>query len=743
MVRPLWGLATGVAIGSAGAFFSPVTGSTGWYWGVGVAGVCLALLGARARHAAVWWVAAGVLLGLARGLPARAAALVVDRLSQEDAAAIRVTAVVTDGWRPTRWGLRTNVRVESASRAGDHVPLTGRHQLEVRGDVTDDLLPTPGTRLTTLAAPRGPPHRVRLVASSALLLDVDGPPSGLHAARDRLAQKVVTAAGSDVRHIRAAELACALVVGRRDLLPEGRLDGWRRSGLAHMLAVSGLHVGLVGGVVWLVALAAGARVRTARLAVLMALPAYAVLAGAPPSALRAALMGMVYLTARLAGRALRPMAAVLLAATGLLLAQPSLVVDAGFQLTVLITAALVRWVPTITARLPGPQWITGAVAVPVVAQLAALPLVILHFRTLVPGAVGANLLAPVLLAPLLVFAGAAALAASTWAPMAVPALEVVSLLECLLWRVGVIGRSAARVTAQPEGWWIALICIAGWLALQPTRRSRMGAVTWLTAAALAVVLPVTITGRRDPEVTLLEVPEGLAALVADGRDTILVDGGRGRDAAARHLVDLGVRHLDLVVATHTDVDHVEGLVRVVEVADCAVLAIPAWARSDPALAPLVRRAVRRGVSVRSVTRGSVLRAGRTAVEVLWPPARQPAHPENERSLVMRVSVRGDGRVLVPADIGSATERRLASISSLGADVLVAPHHGSRGSTSDRLLEATSPTVVLIPAGPYTTHGHPHDETLGRLARRGVDIRWPGRDGRCGARSTADGWVAFP
>ena len=741
--RPLWGLATGVAAGCAGSFISPLTAPTAWCWALGLLGAGLIVHGVRGRRTTAWWTAAGLLLALSRGLPARAAALELERLSAEEGSAVRVTLVVVEGWRPTRWGLRTAVRIEAAVRAGRPVALRGRHTLEVRGVTTDDHLPSPGSRLTTLAAPRGPPHRLRLVASSPVLLRVDGPPSGLHAARDRLARSVIAAAGTDVRRLRAAELACALVVGRRDLLPEGRLEGWRRSGLAHMLAVSGLHVGLVGGTVWLAALAVGARLRTARVAVLLALPAYALLAGAPPSALRAALMGMVYLAARLAGRALQPMAAILLAATVLVLAHPQLVVDAGFQLTVLITAALVRWVPALAARMPGPRWLAAALAVPVVAQLAALPLVVLHFRRMVPGAIVANLLAPAMLAPLLAAAGLAVAGASIWAPLAGPALELTAALDALLWGIGGVGRAAFRVTAEPGIWWVAVLCLVGWLALQPAGRGRIGAAAWVAAGILATFLPLRAGATTPPRVVLLEVPEGLAALVTGGRAAVLVDGGRGADACVRDLADLGVRRLDIVVATHTDSDHVEGLLEVVGAIDCGVVAIPAWARADPELAPLLRRAGRHGIPVRAVARGSALTAHRAGVEIVWPTARQPPQPENERSLVVRIRLNGNRRVLVPADIGAATERRLASISPLDANVLVAPHHGSRGSTSDRLLDAVSPTVVLIPAGPYTTHGHPHVETLDRLAVRGLTVRWPGRDGRCGAQATPEGWVAFP
>ena len=272
----------------------------------------------------------------------------------------------------------------------------------------------PGSVVEVLARIRGNHRSPLLVVASNRLVQATGDRRLLPTIRNRLVRDLLQAAGTDAKRIRAAEMAAALALGRRDLVPREGRDRWRRSGLAHLLAVSGLHVGLVGGAVWILLALTGVSPRTTRIAVLAAVPAYAVLAGAAPSAMRAALMAVIYLCARLLGRAILPMAAVLLAVTILLIAQPSLVANVGFQLTVVITAALVRWVPVLTTTLFGPRWVTGAVAVPVVAQTAAAPLVAWHFRTLIPGAIIANLLALPLLAPIILGSVAATVIAPLW-----------------------------------------------------------------------------------------------------------------------------------------------------------------------------------------------------------------------------------------------------------------------------------------------------------------------------------------
>jgi competence protein ComEC len=138
----------------------------------------------------------------------------------------------------------------------------------------------------------------------------------------------------------------------------------------------------------------------------------------------------------------------------------------------------------------------------------------------------------------------------------------------------------------------------------------------------------------------------------------------------------------------------------------------------------------------------VVRVGGTEVRVLWPPARLDANADNDRSLVVQVATER-GAVLVGADIDRAVERRLARSSHLRSTVLVVPHHGSRDSCSDALLDAVRPEIVLVPAGPLNRHHHPSPETLERIERRGLPVRFPARDGRCGACLLDGRWAAFP
>jgi len=745
-LRPLVAFSFGVAAACALAALAPAPGPLPLRFALLPLGLVCGLCGlaSRGRTRTALLLAAGFGLGAHRGLGERAEELDLARwLPPAADVTARVEAEIQGGWEPTRWGQRARVAPRVARHRDDAVPLPATLPLEVRGDVTGAELPPPGAAVEVFAGLRGTPRRPLLVAPSARVLRVVTPPRGLHRLRQRLVEDLLAAAGTEARTIRASELAAALALGRRDLVPRDQREGWRRSGLAHMLAVSGLHVGLVGGVAWLALMAAGAGPRAARATLVFVLPAYALLAGGAPSALRAALMGMTYLAARMLGRAVVPLAAILLAATAMLLASPRLVSDPGFQLTVVVTAALVRWVPPVAARLPGPRPVAAAVAVPVVAQLAAAPLVAIHFRSLIPGAALANLAVPVLLTPALVAAVLATALAPVAPALARPLLDLLGLLAGCLWSTAAFARQVELVLPPLPVVTALAFVAAGAVAVLPWRAARFGAAAWLMLLLAGATWCLARPQPETPGATLLPVRDGLSLLAVDRRSSVLVDGGRSPREALELLAERGVRRLDAVVASHGEEDHVGGLAAVLRHLRVGRLVIPAQASADPAMADLLRCARERGVAVTPVARGSAVAVGGARLEVLWPPARGAPRDRNDGSLVARLLLR-DGSILVTSDVGGAVERRLTRSTFLRCDVLVLPHHGSRGSNTLPFLVATRAEVALIPAGSAVAHRHPHPEVLDRVRRLGTPSRIPARDGWCGARPDPSGrWRPWP
>ena len=743
-LAPLWWFSGGVTASVATCLLLPLRVPTGVTILLVIAAAALfacMLLGKR-KHRAAIMALVGLSLGMARGGTESVQLGDLEaRLEGTEEISLRARVHVLHGWVSARWGRQTTVRVVTAHHSGTAVDLPSRCRLEVR-NAGPEALPDPGSTFDVLARLRGTPGRPLLVVSSPRLLSDVHPPAGPAAWRETLARSLLEAAKVDPQRLRAGELAAALALGRRDLIPADRVRGWRRSGLAHALAVSGLHVGVFSAAVWLMTVAAGLRPRTGRLVLCGAVPLYALMAGASPSAMRATTMILAYLLARLLGRAIFPLAALMLAANLLLLAEPGLALEPGFQLTVGVTAALIRWAPPCAARLPLPRWMAVTVAVPLIAYAASLPIVAAHFRAVSPLAWVANLAVPAALTPAIPLSIVCTAAAPICAGVASAGLALLDLLSGFLWWVGTPGR-LWTLTSAPAGATVMLLCMTtGWLAIRLDRISRLAFGLWTILGIWLLFGPAGPSLTRTEGVTLLSVSDGLAALVRSADRTLMMDGGRRHTQAEEMLAAYHVGPIDVLLASHGDEDHIGGLQTILERRSVNRLLVPDWLLRSHEVVPLLRAARRCGTRITPVARGSYLRSGTTGVLTCWPPAGSHNGPSNERSLVALVTWHG-GRTLLTADIGHAVERKIAATTFLRADVLLVPHHGSRGSCSEELLRGVDPEVALIPAGPENRHNHPHPSVLDRLDRLSIPYRSPRFDGTCGARPSGSQWFPWP
>ncbi len=726
----------------------------GFFWSRGVTPATLAVLSglgvlalaaalARSSHVVIW-VAIGLSLAFASAAGAwRHEALV--REAAPDASVLRTRFRVLQGWEAGRWGRATQIRIASAHRGTTAVRLRGRARLEVRGRGQAHQLPDPGSLVEALASVHWSPAAASqpfLVVSSPALMSELAQPAGLSALRDRVARDLLRAADTSAPRIRAAELAAALALGRRDLLPRAVRDRWRQSGLAHVLAVSGLHVGVLAGLIWLVGAAAGLRPHHRRLTVFVVVPAYVLIAGAAPSAIRAGIMIELYLVARLLGRHVLPLGAVALAAVTMVLLRPTVIFEPGFQLTVVITAAILRWAEPVAGLIPAPRTVALGLAVPLVAQAAALPLVAWHFRDIAPAAALTNVLAVAALPVLISLSLAAAAAAALWPAASAVLLSLLSPVAHVVLALGAPARAHHLTvpSASPAVVAVFLVVLLG--ALLPGRSGRRAVALLSLLLAGFLVWNAVAHPALQSRVSLLPVTGGASVLVQNHGRTALLDGGRSRLEADRLLSDIRIGRLDMVVATHTDEDHIGGLVRVLRRHPTGILAFPRWMLSAPETVPLLRAARRSGAAVVPLLQGSGLTFGELEVRGIWPPLHPRGLSENDRSLVL-LALLGGHSALIPADTTSAVEARYTTPPPV-AGLLVVPHHGSRSSCSELLLDRVRPHVALIPAGPGNRYHHPHMETLLRLRRARIPFLVARTSPWCGAELRPDGgWRLLP
>lgn len=617
--------------------------------------------------------------------------------------------------------------------------------LRVKGYLTRSL----GFANRIAAAPG--PWRLRV--KSRVLMELEAPPGAvarLSGAIRRRVEEAYGSAGPESGGDRQGKaLARALVLGDASDLPLEWKRGLRVTGVYHLMSVSGVHVALVAGAVWLLA---GWLPRRPRLLLSLAsIFLYLLLVGPLPALVRAAVMGALGVTALLAERPPAAANALGWAALLLLMDQPGLVLSPAFQLTMAATAGLLLLAPLLAERwrrLPVPAWLTKSIAASVGAQLATLPWALPRFYLLSPLAPWLNLLAVpwtglVLIVSLLWTA--AALVAPSWAGGLLPVLDF--LAKPFSWpsRTPPEVWLPLPVALSPWAAWLLAAAVTALLLLPNDRRGRRALLVLAAGAAgLGVCAAVDWPrpSRELPELAMIDVGQGDSILLRDGDRAILVDGGGwdGGDLGGRVLLPAllgeGVRHIDALVLTHPDLDHCGGLVDVSAYLPVdEVWMAPGW---DPESCA-GRLMSLPGTRTRFLAKGSRVSAGRWRLKVLHPEADDPSHETNERSLVLLAEVHGR-RVLLTGDIESWAEHRLADCCArdLRVDVLKVAHHGSRTSSTETFLEAAKPRLALISVGLRNLYHHPAPEVVERLQAHGARVLRTDRSGEVVVRFEEDG-----
>ena len=572
-------------------------------------------------------------------------------------------------------------------------------------------------------------------------------------------------------------LGQALLLGKRESMPPDLADRFRGTGAAHLLAISGLHVGILlavtaGTAAWLLGRGRPTYLVVAAAVIWM----YALTAGAPASAIRAAVMGTVYLAALAAGRPSSTLPALALAAAVMTAFSPNLVRQVSFQLSFAAMAGISLAMALSGGNFgpsasPSSGWqrrlIGGAVslaAVSAAATLATWPLVALYFDEVALMGVPVSLLVIPAMAPAVIATGVAGAAGLAWEPLG----------QLLGWiAVAPTAYLLAIVSTFPS-WtvqadWVDGPLLVGWygglglalLAAQPhrTRRFRQAlgnGVTrlksgyegghsdetsrpttesrqWripspyvsLTVAATLAIAAAILWSRAcgGPDgllhVHFLDVGQGDSILVVtpSGRRA-LIDGGPDGYIATQKLSETlpgGARSLDLVVMTHLDSDHSHGLLEVLDrYAVGPVLSGPSAGRTEMT-AEWEQRLQRHGLTAVDVTAAYAIDLGDGVVaRVLNPEAGQYSGDLNNDSVVLRMTY-GETSFLLTADIEMEAEERLIQDEApLASTVLKVGHHGSKTSTSAEFLEAVSPSIAVISAGADNPYGHPAREVLERL-----------------------------
>jgi competence protein ComEC len=685
----------------------------------GLAATVLVLVLGQAAHALAPLLAAIAMLGALRATPAPLPPDHVGRLPLPATARVEARLAADPiAWAPARARLALDVeRV-------DGVPRTGRISLGLYGPppplaegqriVVDARLERPvGFRDPGVfdAAARLAREGIHVTGSASATRVVPlEPPAPPWPARVR---RFALAAFAERLPPASAGLLGGLVLGNRTALPADVQDAFRRAGVFHVLAVSGFNVALLAGAVWTLARAAGGGRRAAATGAIVAVLGFAAVVGPEPSVIRATIMAVLVLAAVLLDREASVTNSLALAALAILAARPGDLFDPGFQLSFAATAGIVA--------APTPRGtVAAALAVSLAAQLAVLPVALVHFNQLSTVGIVANLAAVPLAGAATVLGLLAVVAAAVGDLAAAAVFGAVWPLLLVLRAVAALAAAvpgavihlpapgAGAVVAYAAGLGAALAAWRWRARRAPCRTLAAGAMLALLTAAALAALPILTRGDGRLRVTVLDVGQGDAIVVEtpDGR-AVVVDAGAGgpwrldagERAVAPFLWNRGVLALHATLTTHADIDHAGGMATLRRL----FAVTESW---DDAARP------------RSV--------GGALLTPIAPDV--PGGRRNDRATMLRVEL-GLASVLLASDVEAAGERALLEARiPLGATVLKVGHHGAATSSTAPFLAAVRPTVAIVSVGTRNPYGHPDAGALARLAAVGARVYRTDRDG---------------
>ena len=527
----------------------------------------------------------------------------------------------------------------------------------------------------------------------------------------------------------------AILTGDRSNMSRSEYDDLRTSGIAHIVAISGMHVSFLAGLIMMLS-GKGKRAAFITLPVLFV---FVLMTGASSSVIRAALMQSFVLIAPLFKRESDSITSVFAALFLILLFNPTAIAGIGLQLSFLAVLGILTVTPRFYAYLSKlwqaedklhlwtKHFVLSSFATSIGATAFTVPALVFHFSIIQLYSPLTNLLT-VWAVSYIFAAGLMVLALSfLFAPLAVLlAVPIALLVRYVLWIAGGIAQfpMASLFIHGPylRVWFVLFLLFAAFYICYRGEKPSPGLPIALCASLLvyALFLGGLENERGGLHLTVLDVGQGSAAVITTPEMTAVVDigGGRGSPAGqitAEYLFERNIYSVDFLVITHFHQDHINGLGSFLRQIEVERIFIPNRPEGNSAKDNVFDLADEHDIAVTVVRNHTVFPQSEGEITIFAPMTTLRRAGENNRGLSVHKS-QGDFDILITGDMYSDMEERLiADLEMDRLNVFIAGHHGSDTSTSYALLDAKRPQVVIISAGLGNQYGHPHQAVLERLS----------------------------
>lgn len=575
-----------------------------------------------------------------------------------------------------------------------------------------------------------------------LILILDSKSSVYHMCLNYIKNRLISVY-HDILGDREAGTMIAMLLGEKNMLEDDVKRLYQENGISHILAISGLHISLIGMSIFWIFRKCRLSITTATVLTVFFIYSYGELTNFSVSTNRAVVMMVILLCAVLFGKTYDMLSAAALSAMIILIQNPLQLMSAGFLLSFLAVIGIAVLLPALKQLFPGKNALKDSLFISFSAMIATTPIVLFFFYQFPLYGIITNLII-------------------------LPFITVLTLSSLL---AGILGMLSARLgifTIGGANYILKLYDVVcegiRHLPYHIINIGRPGMIFILVSYSLTLIFvfvsrkypkkPLILvlilsqliffppSSERNLRITILDVGQGDAIFMESGEGTsFLIDGGSADESKVGtyrivpFLKSQGIRKLDYAIITHSDQDHINGLMELLseELFPVRCLVLPDIRNKDEAYLKLEALAMGKGIPVRYIKAGDYIKEGRLEIFCLHPASEDTNITSNAGSTVLSVTY-GEFDMLLTGDLEAEGERLLIQRlkdktysrewgihPAIDYEVLKVAHHGSKYSTSEELLDLLHPEYTLISCGENNRYGHPHPELMERLFKAGSKI----------------------